>query len=141
MTRVRPAERADFAALLDLDPIARTERSRRDAIARWAAAGQCHVALRDGEVAGYVVFTQRFFDQPFVELLMVRDSARRAGIGAALLAHCIERAGAAPKLWCTTNRSNTAMQGLLGKLGFIRSGQIDNLDEGDPELVFLKRNG
>ncbi|WP_417309700.1 GNAT family N-acetyltransferase [Devosia sp.] len=140
MTTIRPAGRADIAALLDLDPIARTERARRDAIARWAAAGQCHVALRDGEVAGYVVFTHGFFGQPFVELLMVRDNARRAGVGAALTNHCVERAGEAPKLWCTTNTSNAAMQGLLAKLGFIRSGQIDNLDDSDPELVFLRRS-
>ncbi len=30
------------------------------------------------------------------------------------------------------------MRKLLGKLGFTDSGQIENLDEGDPELVFVK---
>ena len=31
------------------------------------------------------------------------------------------------------------MHALLHKLGYVRSGTIDNLDEGDPEWVFVKR--
>lgn len=31
------------------------------------------------------------------------------------------------------------MRGLLVKAGFAESGSIDNLDEGDPEVVFLLR--
>ncbi len=41
------------------------------------------------------------------------------------------------KLWTSTNESNVAMRNLLVRLGFIPSGQIDNLDEGDLELVFV----
>ena len=33
------------------------------------------------------------------------------------------------------------MQSLLSKLGFALSGVIENLDEGDPELVYFKRVG
>jgi hypothetical protein len=42
------------------------------------------------------------------------------------------------KLWTSTNQSNQAMRLLLPRLGFIESGRIDNLDEGDPELVFVR---
>ena len=35
-----------------------------------------------------------------------------------------------------TNRSNLPMQRLLLNAGFVASGQIDNLDDGDPEQVF-----
>jgi hypothetical protein len=31
------------------------------------------------------------------------------------------------------------MQELLSKAGFAKSGVIENLDEGDPEVVFFKR--
>ena len=30
------------------------------------------------------------------------------------------------------------MQGLLARLGYLRSGIIENLDESDPELVYVK---
>ena len=31
------------------------------------------------------------------------------------------------------------MQALCEKLGFVKSGWIDNLDEGDPEIIYFKR--
>jgi hypothetical protein len=36
--------------------------------------------------------------------------------------------------------SNTIMQELFEKLGYIRSGYIENLDEGDPEIIYFKRS-
>ncbi len=42
------------------------------------------------------------------------------------------------RLFTSTNRSNAAMQAFLPKLGYIPSGVVDNLDEGDPELIFFK---
>ena len=44
----------------------------------------------------------------------------------------------AKKLFASTNASNTASQALMTKAGFVPSGQIDNLDEGDPERVYVK---
>jgi len=31
------------------------------------------------------------------------------------------------------------MQRLCEHLGYVRSGWIDNLDEGDPEIIYFKR--
>ncbi|MEO0538637.1 MAG: GNAT family N-acetyltransferase, partial [Cyanobacteria bacterium P01_A01_bin.123] len=39
----------------------------------------------------------------------------------------------------STNESNLLMQALMAKLRYIPSGIINNLDEGDPELVYFKR--
>jgi len=39
------------------------------------------------------------------------------------------------KLFSSTNQSNRAMQALLAKIGFERSGIIHNLDPNDPEIV------
>jgi hypothetical protein len=63
---------------------------------------------------------------------------RRNGAGAALVKH-IESLCQTPKLFTSTNLSNLPMQSLLAKLGYILSGVIHNLDEGDPELVYFKR--
>ena len=46
-----------------------------------------------------------------------------------------------PKLFTSINLSNLGMQSLLAKSGYELSGVIHNLDEGDPELVYLKRLG
>lgn len=134
---IRPAGRPDIAALISVDPIALDDIHRRQSLARWAAAGQCHVAERGGRVVGYVALTHAFFHQPFVELLMVAEDDRRSGVGLALVEHCKSAAAGAPKLWSSTNRSNAPMRALLVKSGFIESGVVENLDEGDPEMIFL----
>jgi RimJ/RimL family protein N-acetyltransferase len=44
-----------------------------------------------------------------------------------------------PGKWFTsTKTSNIAMRQLLKRLGFAESGQIENPDDDDPELVFVK---
>lgn len=40
------------------------------------------------------------------------------------------------KLFTSTNASNFAMQRLLVASGFIDSGIVHGLDEGDPELIY-----
>ena len=41
-------------------------------------------------------------------------------------------------IYISTNLSNLPMQSLLAKLGYRLSGVIHHLDEGDPELVYVK---
>ena len=77
-----------------------------------------------------------FFHQPFIEFVMVAEANRRRGYGRALVDHCVSLSPAA-KVWTSTNESNGAMQALLAKAGFILSGRVDNLDPGDPELIFV----
>lgn len=137
---VRLARQADLDALFDLDVIAQREESRREFIAHAVACGQCWVAMDADDTAllvGYGVLDNSFFGQEFIPLIVVRDSARRRGVGAALLSGLEFRALGA-KLFTSTNASNLPMQALLEKCGFIGSGQVENLDEGDPELVFVK---
>ena len=45
---------------------------------------------------------------------------------------------ATTKLFVSTNESNTPMRALLAKHGYVPSGFIENLDEGDLELFFFK---
>ena len=42
------------------------------------------------------------------------------------------------KVFTSTNQSNLPMQRLCDRLGFIKSGYVENLDEGDPELIYVK---
>ena len=135
MLRIRPALPAE-PDLIALDTVAYHSEERRRAITKWIEDGLCHIAERDGNAVGYAVVTRDFFHLPFIEMLMVAEPARRAGGGRALVAHCIDLAGS-ERLFTSTNESNLPTQALLARAGFVRSGLVDNLDEGDPELIFL----
>ncbi len=129
---------ADEGAMAALDPLARTSAERRALITEWVALGQAHVAFRDGRPAGYEALTRGFFRSPFVEMLMVAEGERRLGVGSALLGYLGGLVPAAEKLWTSTNTSNAPMRALLARAGFVPAGRVDHLDEGDPELVFVR---
>ena len=137
---IRLAQPEDVEALFALDAIARGDRQRQTFIAHAVTCGQCWVAADahdTSQLTGSGVLNDTFFDQPFIALVVVKDSARRRGIAAAIM-RTLESQCRGGKLFTSTNASNAPMQGVLAQLGFIRSGQIDNLDDGDPELIFVK---
>jgi ribosomal protein S18 acetylase RimI-like enzyme len=136
--RIRLAGASDAEAVCAIDPRVLDTADRRRFIERAMAAKDCYVAVEGAAVVGYAVFDRSFFEQPFVSLLLVDVSRRRRGIGADLMRH-IESICVGEKLFTSTNESNAPMQGLCERLGYVRSGRIENLDEGDPEIVYFKR--
>lgn len=133
--KIRPATEYDYDALCAIDTAVQESSKRRDHIIAWVKAGECYIAGTDRTVSAYGVMTHHFFGYPFIEMVMVDEAKRRQGFGEQLVKH-FQSISPASKLFSSTNASNSAMQALLYKLGFQRSGQIDNLDEGDPELIF-----
>ncbi|MBN5319581.1 GNAT family N-acetyltransferase [Serratia marcescens] len=133
---VRLATETDAAALIALDSVAEYESQRAAQIRAWCGQGICYLAEEQGVAMGYGVLHYHFFGCGFIEMLMVGERYRRRGVGlvliAALKSYCRH-----PKLFTSTNRSNLPMQRLLLNAGFVASGQIDNLDDGDPEQVFF----
>lgn len=134
---IRHADPADVVDVTVLDREATASRDRSSRLAAAQRDGRLLVAVRAGELVGYAV-VGTFFDYDFLELLVVRSDARRTGIGTALV-RAVEERTVGGKLFTSTNQSNEPMQALCRALGFEPSGIIDNLDEGDPELVFVKR--
>ena len=131
---IRPAADADLAQLLELDEIARRgDEHRRRFIEERLAQGQMLVAEHDGRVAGYAVFDRSFFEHGFVHMLYVGEQDRGHGTGAALLG-AAATACATSRVFTSTNLSNRPMQHLLRREGWISSGTVYGLDEGDPEL-------
>lgn len=135
---IRCATAADFDALVSCDSLAREHSDRRDFIARAIEDAEVYVACLGAAIVGYAVLEHTFFGNGFISLLYIAPKHRRQGYGSALMGH-VESLCRTPKLFTSTNQSNTIMQSLLEKLGFAESGWIDNLDEGDPELVYFKR--
>jgi GNAT superfamily N-acetyltransferase len=135
---VSQANTQDAEAVIALDREARPGADRAEMIRQAITAGHCHVARLDDGVAGYAILAQSFFGYGFIELLMVHPDYRRRGVATALIHHC-EAICPTEKLFTSTNQSNVPMQQLCEVLGFVRSGIIENLDEGDPEIVFFRR--
>jgi GNAT superfamily N-acetyltransferase len=96
----------------------------------WAAA--------NGDAGlGFAIVTRHFFGFPFVDLLEVAESGRRRGVGLALMAKC-EAVHTADRIFTSTNESNDPMRRLLAKADWKVSGMIEDLDPGDPELIYVK---
>lgn len=135
---ISPATEQDLTALIALDTVAAQEPQRCEAISRWIEQKICFVLRREGKIAGYGVLHYHFFGCGFIELLMVDPALRGQGVGSALLA-ALQQQCRTEKLFTSVNTSNTGMQALLLRQGFVLSGQVDNLDDGDPELFYFRR--
>ena len=137
---IRDATLDDRDDILAIDRVARRQPERVEFIRRSLLSATCLVAEGDGQVIDYGVLEYTFFSQGFVSMLFVAERARRQRIGTALMealaARCSTR-----KLFTSTNESNRPMQFLLGRLGYVPSGIIENLDVGDPELVYFLDRG
>jgi len=134
---LRKAAPGDFDTLPAVDPMLLTNPARADEVRRLLALGDSWVAEGDGSVVGYILVSGHFFSKPFVDLVVVSESHRRRGIGSALMNRC-EEVHENDRMFTSTNQSNAPMRALLANIGFQESGVIDNLDPGDPELVFVK---
>ena len=138
MDSIRLATEDDIEVLCAFDPVDQEDSHRRDFIRRAVTSGNCSVTIVAGRAAAYGVLEYSFFDNGFISMLMVHPDYRRGGLGEALMRH-MEAACRTPKLFTSTNLSNLPMQALLAKLGYLLSGVIHNLDEGDPELIYFRK--
>jgi ribosomal protein S18 acetylase RimI-like enzyme len=136
---LRSASPDDVEAIEALDPRAHVDEERRRFIRHAVAEGSAFVAERRGAagVVGYVVLEHTFFGHGFVSMLVVHPDHRRGGVGSALM-RSAEGACRSARIFTSTNRSNRPMQALLEALGYVRSGIVDDLDPGDPELVYSR---
>lgn len=130
----------DAETIIKFDSIASTDRTRANFIHQKIASRNCHVAIVDGQVVAYGVIEYTFFNHGFIPLLYVAAKYRRCGVGGALLRH-LEGQCTTPKLFTTTHQSNESMQALLTKLKYKKSGRIENISDGDPEIIFFTRPG
>lgn len=138
MITIRTAQPDDIEALCAMDHVAQAEAERGEFIRRAVENGECRVAAaEDGILLGYAVMDYSFFTLGFVELLYIHPAQRRRGVGAALMRH-LEQDCHSEKLFTSTNLSNLPMQALLAQLGYRLSGVVHDLDEGDPELFYVK---
>jgi ribosomal protein S18 acetylase RimI-like enzyme len=137
MTIIERASSGDFEHICALDETVHAGAPRRRLIGEACAQGRIAVARVDDVVCGFVIFDESFFDQFYVRLLLVHPDFRRRGLATALM-RAAELDCQTGKLFTSTNQSNLPMQQLCARLGFIKSGYVENLDVADPELIYVK---
>lgn len=98
--------------------------------------GDVVVRIAEGTVTGFM-WLNVFFGHTFVNVLAVAPRYRRQGHAGTLLTHA-ERNALTDRVFTSTNRSNAAMHAVLKRYGWKRCGEIDDLDPGDPEIVYVK---
>ena len=137
MSTIRLAHKTDMHEISAFDQVAQQDQARVVFISEAIGARNCYVSQLDSKIIGYGMLEYSFYSYGFIAMLYVHPNFRRQGIGESLMLH-MERECKTEKLFTSTNQSNKPMQVLLKKLGFQPSGIIENLDPGDPELIYFK---
>ncbi|MFA9556738.1 GNAT family N-acetyltransferase [Evansella sp. AB-rgal1] len=137
MSSVVKADIKELDIIVDIDNQVIGNTSRRNDIAKSIELEQCLVVKEDDGIAGFLLYDTNFFGCTFISLIIVSPLKRRKGYASLLINH-LESIAPTQKVFSSTNRSNTAMQKVFDLNGFIESGFVDNLDEGDPELIYYK---
>jgi GNAT superfamily N-acetyltransferase len=134
MAELRAAQAEDVSGIVAIDPHSPGRPEEIWALAREQAS---LVAVEHGEIVGFLgVRPGSFYQRDFIDLLFVATSRRRCGIGRALVRAAL-RGASTPRVFTSTNESNTPMRQLLRSEGWIPSGVLTGLDDGDPEHVFF----
>ena len=136
MLSIQVATLDNVDAICMLDQIAQQEITHEEFVSRAVVSGSCYIAV-DEQIKGYAVLEYSFFETGFISMVYVRPDVRRQGIGTSLLSH-LEKICKTDKFFTSTNLSNQPMQSILARLGFRLSGIVHDLDEGDPELIYVK---
>jgi GNAT superfamily N-acetyltransferase len=134
---IERATEDEYAGILEIDAAVMGDYGRAGVITEALARRELFIAREGWEPIGYAIFNRSFFGQYFIELLIVHPDHRRRGIASGLMLH-LETICPASRLFTSTNESNLPMQRLCEKRGYARSGYIENLDEGDPEIIYVK---
>ncbi|UYZ24294.1 GNAT family N-acetyltransferase [Mesobacillus jeotgali] len=131
------------AQITDLDAIVQVDRqvigntSRKVFIEKAIKQGRCILVNEDGDVAGFLIYDTHFFECTFISLIIVSPAKRRKGYASQMMNYLV-RTSLTEKIFSSTNRSNESMQKVFKANGFIQSGIVENLDEGDPEIIYFK---
>lgn len=133
---IRPARRDELTTLEGF-PHASHYEHYMDFIKHALGSKECLVAEIDGKLAGFVVWDRGFYARPFAWMLGVYEEFRGRGVAGSLIAR-VEELNDRRGLYTSTNESNVPMQRLLEKRGFVRTGRLEGLDAGDPEIFYFK---
>lgn len=121
-----------------LDKVEHVQLNRAEKIKKAILNHECFIILANERAVGFVLFDYRFFDQGWIELIVIEEKDRGKGIGGQAMS-LICKLCETDKIFTSTNSTNVRMQKALKNIGFSFAGEIIGLDDGDPELFYYKR--
>lgn len=140
--RLRKATIEDRAIVVDFDYSFDKEEhiklNREEKIIKAISNEECFLILVDTQEVGFVIFDYLFFDQGWIELIIIDEKYRGKGIGGKTFDPICEKCNN-DKVFTSTNSSNTQMQRALTKADFTFAGELKGLDDGDTELFYYKK--
>jgi GNAT superfamily N-acetyltransferase len=137
MPIVELAAEADRAAICELDALVQGDNHRSEFLTQTLFDNRVIIA-RDGlQALGFAIFHQRFFHHFFVAELQIHPDQVNEGIDAALLRHA-ERLCSSDRIFVSASEYDDDRQYLYRSLGYVRSGQVENVNNHSTEVVFVK---
>lgn len=99
-----------------------------------------HLVVAEAEpgVIGFLAYRTDWFQCTFVTLVVVQENYRRKGIAREFF-KAVEAISPTPRLFSSTEETNSVSIRMHTALGFTPSGHIDNLPQGNRELLFYRR--
>ncbi|PDY24327.1 N-acetyltransferase [Bacillus cereus] len=128
----------DLDSIVHLDIDVLGDDSRRDYTKHTIDEGRCIIVKEDNSISGFLTYDTNFFGCTFLSLIIVSPAKRRQGYASSLISYMLTHSPT-QKIFSSTNESNESMQTVFNANGFVRSGMIENLDEGDPEIIFYTK--
>ncbi|MED1411886.1 MULTISPECIES: GNAT family N-acetyltransferase [Bacillus] len=138
MENVTKASINDLDSIVHIDIEIIGDDSRRNYIKHAINEGQCIIVKEGNFISGFLTYDTNFFGYTFLSLIIVSPTKRRKGHASSLISYMLSHSPT-QKIFSSTNKSNENMQKVFQANGFIRSGIIENLDEGDPEFIFYTK--
>ncbi|SES44639.1 GNAT family N-acetyltransferase [Psychrobacillus sp. OK032] len=111
--------------------------SRRKYIKKAIEEDRCIAIKKESTLVGFLIYDTHFFGCSFISLIIIKPTERRKGYATSLMEYFIS-ISPTKKIFSSTNKSNIRMQEVFKANGFIQSGFVENLDDGDPEIVYFK---
>lgn len=137
MIIVERATEDDYADICAIDAAVTGDYSRAAMLAQAIRERHCISARRGNQRLGFLLVDLSFFTHYFIINIIVHPKHRRQGVARALLGY-IEKICPKDRIFTAARESDGLTHTICSALGFIRSGQIDNIDNDDPYIIYVK---
>jgi N-acetylglutamate synthase-like GNAT family acetyltransferase len=136
--RIREPEPVAVPASVTLAALVVGERRAAPLLRAHAERRELLVAETRGEIVGVLAYRTDWFQCTFVSLVAVAEAMRQRGVARALF-DATARRSPSPRLFSSTEETNSVAIQMHRALGFVAAGHIDHLPQGYRELLFYKR--